>query len=213
MTTCDPTALPTFEYGYLEGGVTTTSRMLGTAQGVVLPDGSMQITMPKSIVGNNTVTGNVWWHVPVGATITNIEGETYLLAGGGCHGLLEPLDGAGGTGANKYVVGGNCAVTGIERGPGAGSPAFSFRLAGPNPFHARTALTYALPERSPVRIDVYSVTGQHVAALVNQVEEAGVHTVPFEFTNSAGRRLAPGIYLVKIRAGREQANLRLVAFD
>src|SRR5206468_3030101 len=187
MTTCDPTALPTFEYGYLEGGVTTTSRMLGTAQGVVLADGSMQIAMPKSIVGNNTVTGDVWWHAPIGATIKNIEGDTYLLAGGGCHGLLEPLDAAGGTGANKYLVRGNCAVTGIATDPDAGSTAFSFRLAGANPFQARTALGYTLPARAPVRIEIFSVTGQRVATLVNRVQEAGSYTVPFELKDPSGR--------------------------
>jgi hypothetical protein len=211
MQTCDPTALPTFDYGYLEGGVTTTSRMLGTAQGVVLPDGSMQITMPKSIVGNNTVTGDVWWHVPIGATLKNIEGATYLLAGGGCHGLLEPLDGAGGTGANKYVVRGNCSVTGIGDEPRGGSRAFSFALAGPNPFQARTALTYTLPERSAVRIDVYNVIGQRVATLVDRTREPGVYTAPFERVDPAGRRLGPGIYLVKISAGHEQAHLRVIA--
>ena len=213
MTTCDPTALPTFEYGYLEGGVTTTSRMLGTAQGVVLADGSMQITMPKSIVGNNTVTGNVWWHVPIGATLKNIEGDTYLLAGGGCHGLLEPLDGAGGTGANKYVVRGNCTTTGIGGNPGDRSLAFSFGLAGANPFHTRTALSYTLPERAAVRIDVYSVTGQRVATLVNRVQESGVHTVPFDLMHSEGRRIGAGVYLVKISAGRDQGHLRVVAFQ
>ena len=57
------------------------------------------------------------------------------------------------------------------------------------------------------------VIGQHVAALVSQVEEAGVHTVPFELAGAAGRRLAPGVYLVKLRAGREQAHLRVVAFE
>src|SRR5207247_1502371 len=94
-------------------------------------------------------------------------------------GLLEPLDGAGGTGANKYVVRGNCAVTGVERDPGVEPGAFSFRLAGANPFRSSSALTYALPERAPVRIEIYSVTGQRVATLVNRVQEAGLYTVPF----------------------------------
>src|SRR2546428_9294275 len=106
----------------------------------------MQITMPKSIVGNNTVTGDVWWHVPIGATIKNIEGDTYLLAGGGCHGLLEPLDGAGGTGANPYPVRGNCPGTGAEGDPGARSRAVSFGLAGADPFPHRPAPPYTPPQ-------------------------------------------------------------------
>ena len=111
------------------------------------------------------------------------------------------------------MVRGNCTTTGIGGNPGDRSLAFSFGLAGANPFHSRTALTYTLPERAAVRIDVYSVTGQRVATLVNRVQESGVHTVPFDLTHSEGRRIGAGVYLVKISAGRDQGHLRVVAFQ
>jgi hypothetical protein len=209
LSTCDPTALPTFDFGYIEGGVTNTSRTLGTVAGTITANGELRIVMPKSIVGTNTVTGSVLWHVPVGKTITNITGQTYLLAGAACHGLLEPLDAAGGTGANAFTVHGNCNPTAAGepvRAPGR----FGFSLAGANPFRGRTSLAYALPERAHVRIDVFSITGQCVCTLADATEEPGVHTVVFDM-DGGGRHIASGVYLVRIQAGDRRAHVRLMA--
>ncbi len=97
---------------------------------------------------------------------------------------------------------------------GTGHPqAFRFGLAGANPFRGATALTYALPERSTVRLEVYSVTGQRVRTLVDQVQEAGTYTVPFSVHKSGGRSLGAGVYLVRITAGRWKGSTRVIAFE
>ncbi|MBI1797996.1 MAG: exo-alpha-sialidase [Candidatus Eisenbacteria bacterium] len=210
MTTCDPTAIPSFEFGFIQGGATNTSIKLGAAQGAVLADGTMRITMPKSIVGTSTTTGDVLWHVPIGATLKNITGETYLLAGAACHGLLEPLDAAGGTGANKFKVYGNCDVAAVGPPASLTPGRFGFALAGANPFHGQTTLAYALPARAHVRIDVFSITGQNVATLADRTDDAGIHTVPFDMA-AGGRHLPAGIYMVRIDAGPNRAHLRLMA--
>jgi len=47
-----------------------------------------------------------------------------------------------------------------------------------------------------VRLDVYNITGQRVATLVNEQREAGAHTVEFD-----GTRVASGVYIYRITAG------------
>jgi hypothetical protein len=94
---------------------------------------------------------------------------------------------------------------------GAAGRAFTFALAGSNPFQGRTSLSYTLPARSPVRIDVFSVTGQKVRTLVNRVDDAGTFTVPFEL--SGARPLNPGMYLVSITAGKDRKTLRVVGLQ
>ena len=91
--------------------------------------------------------------------------------------------------------------------------AFAFALAGSNPFQGRTALSYTLPARSPVRIDVFSVTGQKVRTLVNRVDDAGTFTVPFELSGAGSHSLSPGMYLVSITAGKDRKTLRVVGLE
>ena len=90
---------------------------------------------------------------------------------------------------------------------------FAFAVAGANPFSANTALTFSLPKATPVSIDVFSVTGQRVRTLVSGVQQAGVHTVPFDRRDMSGQRLRSGVYMVRITAGRDTRSLHLVALD
>jgi hypothetical protein len=88
---------------------------------------------------------------------------------------------------------------------------FSFALAGRNPIVAGAAsLRYTLPVATHVRIDVYNVSGQRVRTLVDRSEGAGVHSVDFAVGRGA---LTPGIYMVRISAGRDRQMLRVVALD
>lgn len=66
----------------------------------------------------------------------------------------------------------------------------------PNPFNPSTTIDFALPKDARVSLDVYNVIGQRVASLVNEVLQAGYHSVRF----NAGQ-LASGLYIYRIAAG------------
>jgi hypothetical protein len=66
----------------------------------------------------------------------------------------------------------------------------------PNPFNPSTLIRFALPQASPVRLEVYSITGQRVAVLTEGVHPAGFHAIRFE-----GRGRATGLYLYRLTAG------------
>jgi hypothetical protein len=65
----------------------------------------------------------------------------------------------------------------------------------PNPFSPTTSIQYGLPRAARVRINLYNLTGQRIAVLVDERQEAGYHSVDF---NAAG--FASGIYFYKITA-------------
>ena len=67
----------------------------------------------------------------------------------------------------------------------------------PNPFNPRTMIAYDLPEAADVKLTVYTITGQHVATLVSDHQEAGHYEVLWD-----GRGFASGIYLYRLQAGR-----------
>jgi hypothetical protein len=85
--------------------------------------------------------------------------------------------------------------------------ASTFELAQnyPNPFNPSTNIKYSIAERSNVTIKVYDMLGSEVATLVNQVQEAGPHTVTF---NASG--LASGMYVYTITAGNFTATKKMM---
>lgn len=97
---------------------------------------------------------------------------------------------------------------------GGGRPAdWSFAISGPNPFAGSTSITYALPQRSAVRIEVFSVTGQRLRTLVDLAQEPGTYTVPFSLRGGDGIAMGPGLYLVRFTAGDRTESRRVIAIE
>jgi PKD repeat protein len=66
----------------------------------------------------------------------------------------------------------------------------------PNPFNPVTIISFALPERANVRIDVFNVHGKLVATLLNESRNEGFHSVEWNATGAAS-----GIYFYRLTAG------------
>ena len=63
----------------------------------------------------------------------------------------------------------------------------------PNPFSTTTEVYYRVNESTPVRLSVWSVSGHLAEELVNEMQEPGLHRVPFD----AGG-LPSGTYFVRL---------------
>ncbi len=66
----------------------------------------------------------------------------------------------------------------------------------PNPFNPTTKIDYQLPFDSRVQIELYNITGERVATLLNMDQKAGYYT--FDFTNTS--HLSSGVYIYRIIA-------------
>jgi hypothetical protein len=70
----------------------------------------------------------------------------------------------------------------------------------PNPFNPSTRISFMLPHRAQVRIDVINVVGESVRALVDALLPAGQHTAEWDALTDQGTRAASGIYFYRLSA-------------
>ncbi len=75
----------------------------------------------------------------------------------------------------------------------------------PNPFNAGTVISWQLAVGSPVNLTVYNISGQKVATLLNEIQEAGFHSVRF---NVSG--LPSGVYIYHLDAGQFSQTRRMI---
>jgi len=80
----------------------------------------------------------------------------------------------------------------------------------PNPFNPSTTIRYILPSRERVRVTIYDVVGRAVTTLVDREESAGQYSVPWNGTDANGERVASGVYLIRIEAGKHSLSRKMV---
>jgi hypothetical protein len=71
----------------------------------------------------------------------------------------------------------------------------------PNPFNPSTIISYSLPYKSDVKLNVYDMNGKRVNSLVNQTQEAGTHNISWRAIDFRGNSISAGVYLYKLEAG------------
>lgn len=75
----------------------------------------------------------------------------------------------------------------------------------PNPFNPTTTISYGIPERGNVELNVYNVLGVKVATLVSEVKEPGTYEARFDASG-----LASGMYLYELRSGNVVKTRKMV---
>ena len=82
----------------------------------------------------------------------------------------------------------------------------------PNPFNPTTKIKYTVPDAllpfgkgQWVRLEVYNILGNEVAALVNETKPAGEYEVEFD-----GSNLPSGVYYYRIQAGSFSQTKKLI---
>ena len=87
------------------------------------------------------------------------------------------------------LVGESGAPSVLRLGPGA-----------PNPFVARTQLSYGVPAAGHVRLEIFDVQGRRVATVVDQVQAAGWRAAGWDGRDARGRMVASGTYFARLES-------------
>lgn len=80
----------------------------------------------------------------------------------------------------------------------------------PNPFNPETEISFSLPEKASVYLDVYNVSGQKIRVLTNATFTAGLHKVTWDGTDRKGNRLASGVYFCRLLAGANTSASKMI---
>ena len=78
----------------------------------------------------------------------------------------------------------------------------------PNPFNSATVIHFALPTAADVELAIFNLAGQQVATLADGAHAAGTYILRWDGYDDDGRTLASGVYLYRLRAGKQQVETR-----
>ncbi len=88
-----------------------------------------------------------------------------------------------------------------------------FRLSvgnHPNPFNPMTTVNFVLEKPGRAKVNVYDLQGRLVRSLVDESLSAGPHSVPWDGFDKTGGRVGSGVYLVRVLAGGQTAEHKMV---
>jgi type IX secretion system substrate protein len=82
---------------------------------------------------------------------------------------------------------------------GADLPVFAFGAENyPNPFNPITKIEFSLPTAGKVSLKVFSVRGELVKTLINEVRPAGTDHIMWDATSDQGKRVSSGVYFYQL---------------
>jgi len=80
----------------------------------------------------------------------------------------------------------------------------------PNPFNPETNIEYHLKSSAQVSITIYNVQGKQIRSLANNYRQTGTYTIRWDGVNESGTQVPSGIYFIRVSAGNETLNHRIV---
>jgi hypothetical protein len=69
----------------------------------------------------------------------------------------------------------------------------------PNPFSSATTISYSLPEKGNVSLNVFNIKGELVCSLFSGMQQEGKYSLTWNGLNNAGNTVSPGIYFYRLQ--------------
>lgn len=80
----------------------------------------------------------------------------------------------------------------------------------PNPFNPSTHISFKIPQKSKVFLEIFDIFGKQITTLVNEELDAGKHTVEWNGRDDFGNFVASGVYFYRISAGKTSITKKMI---
>ncbi|RME28614.1 MAG: hypothetical protein D6800_03700, partial [Candidatus Zixiibacteriota bacterium] len=90
------------------------------------------------------------------------------------------------------------AITGVDDDPSGLPLAFELKQNYPNPFNPVTTISFTVPVRTRVRLDVLNALGEIVATPLNMIIPSGEHSLVWTGRDITGHPVASGVYFYRL---------------
>jgi len=80
----------------------------------------------------------------------------------------------------------------------------------PNPFNPETNIEYQVKSSARVSITIYDVQGKRVKMLADDFRQPGSYNIKWNGINESGTQVPSGVYFIRISAGNETLNHRII---
>jgi hypothetical protein len=202
-----------------DGGRLDSDPIAGYSHDEIAPDPPAQVSVVEDGAGSTLhwrpgfVAGTRYrihrgasasFEVHEGNAITETSDTTYLdAAASGATYAIEAMDDAVNLSAAVKVNA--LGVLGVP--PATATSALALRRLVPNPSNgARLAVDLSLADAAPARLELFDTSGRRVHGQELRGLEAGPHILEIQ----PSRRLAPGVYVVRLSTPRQSRELRML---
>jgi len=106
-------------------------------------------------------------------------------------------------------------IPGVSENPSPPWESHSFSLypCYPNPMSTQTRVRFSLPQNCHINLSIYNLLGEKVKNLLEGEKKAGYYEILWEGKNRERKKVAPGIYFCRLKAGEVTRTQRMVVLN
>lgn len=139
-------------------------------------------------------------------TVANDQLRPNLVSNGNLGAIVVWQDYRSGSSFDIYEVGFNTTgIIGIDPFGNLTPSEYSLSQNYPNPFNPVTTINYGLRSSGNVKVSIYSILGENISVLVNEVQNAGDYSVTWDASG-----FPSGIYFYKLESGSFTSNRKMI---
>ena len=80
----------------------------------------------------------------------------------------------------------------------------------PNPFSGKTKIEYELKESAAASLEIYNIRGQKVRSFNEAAHSAGIHNLTWDARDDGGKACASGVYYLRLQAGKQLTQRKML---
>jgi hypothetical protein len=88
--------------------------------------------------------------------------------------------------------------------------ALQLKSCYPNPFSSSVSINWTQKDSQPAQCDIYNIRGQLVKRFTPSEAKAGEHSVLWEGEDTQGRKVSPGVYIIKVHSGNHACSAKIL---